>query len=52
MWRNGVETEFIDLLAGRCPPTVFGKFYYKPNMNEMVRKAKTVLEPYEKLWLD
>jgi hypothetical protein len=37
---NGLEPEIVDLLCGRVPRSVFGKFYFRPNFEyEKIRKA-------------
>ncbi len=56
--QNGVETEFVDLLQGCAPTTVFAYHYFRPDIakeqeriREMIRKlhkkfAKTMDKTY------
>jgi hypothetical protein len=30
---SGIEPEIIDLLQGRLPKSVFGKYYFRPDFN-------------------
>ena len=44
---NGVEVEVIDLLSGRLPKKVFGRSYWRPELNSHFEKVREVLRGYE-----
>ncbi len=48
---SGLESEFIDLLEGRCSGSIFQKSYWRPQVKVLFEKTRKVLEPYEKRWL-
>lgn len=47
---SGIEPEFIDLLQGRTPRSVFGKHYFRPNFDkEKERLAKSIGSLFDQL---
>ena len=41
--QHGVETEFIDLLQGRTPASIFGRHYYRPDFDQQATKIRRLL---------
>jgi len=46
--QNGIEVEFIDLLQGRTPTSVFAKHYNRPNFKVELKKVKRRLDKLKK----
>ena len=45
---HGIEAEFIDLLQGRVGLTVFSRYYYRPDIQEKLRKTLEILTELKK----
>jgi intergrase/recombinase len=43
--QHGIESEFIDLLQGRIPASIFTRHYYRPNIQALAAKVISILEP-------
>jgi len=46
--QHGVETEFIDLLQGRTPASIFGKHYYRPDFDKQAERIRRLLPKLKK----
>jgi intergrase/recombinase len=46
--QHGIESEFIDLLQGRIPASIFSRHYYKPNIQSLSNRVSDLLEPLAK----
>jgi len=42
--QNGIESEFIDVLQGRVPQSVFAKHYYRPDQATIDKTRKLITE--------
>jgi len=47
--QNGIESEFIDVLQGRVPSSVFARHYYRPDQATLEKARKLVSELRTKL---
>jgi hypothetical protein len=47
--QNGIESEFIDVLQGRVPQSVFAKHYYRPDQATIDKARKLITELRAKL---
>jgi len=45
--RGFIPSEAVDLLQGRIPPTVFTKYYFRPDIRELGFKVLNVIKPWE-----
>lgn len=41
--QNGMESEFVDLLQGRTPSSMFARHYYRPNFKDEIGKVRVLL---------
>jgi intergrase/recombinase len=41
--QNGVESEFVDILQGRTPASVFARHYYRPDFDKNAVKVKRLI---------
>lgn len=44
MKMHGVESDFVDLLQGRKPKSVFGKHYYRPDWEERSQEIRSLIK--------
>jgi len=49
---NGVPSEIVDVVQGRCPASIFGKHYFSADLKKWFGRILDVLKPYEERWLD
>jgi intergrase/recombinase len=50
--QNGIESEFIDVLQGRVPASVFAKHYYRPDQATLDKTRKLIKELRSRLETD
>jgi len=49
---NGIPSEIVDVTEGRCPGSIFGKYYFSADLKKWFKRILDVLKPYEERWLD
>jgi intergrase/recombinase len=49
---NGIPSEIVDILEGRCPSSILGRSYMRPDFRQLMDAVKNVLEPYAQRWLE
>ncbi|MEM2440247.1 MAG: integrase [Candidatus Bathyarchaeia archaeon] len=51
LWKNGVDEQTINLLAGRIGTGIFQRHYWRPNVGEIFMEVRRILEPWEARFL-